>query len=273
MLNKNTNKNALSLDEMLDEFNKHGGTPENYLSDHYQRYWITLQEFSSTWKDHSLNRVLDVGAHWLHQSLVWRHAGFLVTAVDLPGTFEVDSVKRLAQTHDILLRKCPDLEQAKEFESFPDNSFDIILFSEIIEHITFNPVKFWTQIHRILSPGGRIIITTPNFYSWKGRAWNPYRYIKGMGGGINVDDILGLHTYAHHWREYTRSEIKRYFELLSPDFTVAKSKTLRTYTPSKKKWKRVVQSILEVMPGVRPNLHVEIQINTKTNGITAKPHW
>jgi 2-polyprenyl-3-methyl-5-hydroxy-6-metoxy-1,4-benzoquinol methylase len=263
----------MSLDEMISEFRKYGGTSEGYFSDHYKRYLITLEEFLSTWKYESRNRVLDVGAHWLHQSLVWRRAGFDVAALDLPGTFEVESVKNIAQGHGISLIKCSNLEQVTELETFADDSFDVIIFSEIIEHITFNPVRFWIQIHRILSPGGRIIVTTPNYYSWKGRAWNFYRYVKGMGGGIKVEDILGLHTYAHHWREYTKSELKKYFELLSPDFTVAKSKSLRTYTPSKKRWRRIAQIIFETVPAIRPNLHVEIQINDKKIGITAKPHW
>lgn len=185
----------------------------------------------------------------------------------------MESVRKVAEDLDIKLLKCPDLERSRELEALPDNAFDVVLFTEIIEHITFNPVDFWKQIYRVLAPGGRIIVTTPNYYSAKGRAWGAWRFLLGMGGGITVDDVLGLHTYAHHWREFTRAEMVRYFELLSPDFTVVKSRLMPTYALSKVRWKRVAQRIFDRVPMLRPNLHIEIELPHKVRGIVAQPSW
>ncbi|WP_445144053.1 class I SAM-dependent methyltransferase [Dyella sp. Tek66A03] len=253
-------------------FERYGGTPIEYLSDHFQRFATTLDEFQSTWK-HDGRRVLDIGAHWLHQSVMWRMAGFDVSAVDLPGTFQAENVKNIAQALGIPLIPCADLERADELAALPDNSADIVLFTEIIEHITFNPIAFWRQVHRILAPGGRIVVTTPNYYSWKGRAWQFMRYLRGMGGGISVGEILHTHTYAHHWREYSRREVLEYFRLLSPDFVPVKARLMPTYMRSAVRWKNVAQRTLDLMPLLRPNLHIEIALPSKNHGIVVTASW
>jgi len=46
--------------------------------------------------------------------------------------------------------------------SFEDGLFDVIISSEVIEHIN-NPVEEMQQFHRLLRKGGVVYITTPNF--------------------------------------------------------------------------------------------------------------
>lgn len=48
---------------------------------------------------------------------------------------------------------------------FSDNSFDIVISSEVIEHVE-NPEKAIAEISRVLKPNGIAIITTPNIF-WK----------------------------------------------------------------------------------------------------------
>jgi 2-polyprenyl-6-hydroxyphenyl methylase/3-demethylubiquinone-9 3-methyltransferase len=261
-----------SYHEYLALFSEHGGTPEDYLADHYGRFIATLDEFRSTWT-HTGGRVIDIGAHWLHQAVMWRQAGFEVTAVDLPGTFAVPSVQSAARAMNIPLIACQNLEHADELRAIPDDSMDIVLFTEILEHITFNPNHFWSEVYRILAPGGRIVVTTPNYYSWRGRAWQFLRYVSGRGGGISVDQVLKTHTYAHHWREYSRKEVLRYFHLISPDFMPVKARLMPTYAYSRVTWKRAVQRVLDQLPLLRPNLHVEIDLPQKKNGVTITASW
>lgn len=51
---------------------------------------------------------------------------------------------------------------------FKNNSFDLVLSSESIEHV-LNPDTFLKEIYRVLKPGGIILITTPNLSSWLNR--------------------------------------------------------------------------------------------------------
>jgi 2-polyprenyl-6-hydroxyphenyl methylase/3-demethylubiquinone-9 3-methyltransferase len=219
-------------------------------------------------------RTLDIGAHWLHQSVLWTQAGFKVTAVDMPITFDMPHVKSIADRFGIKLNPTSDLEASIEFDDFPDSSFDVILFTEIFEHLTFNPVRFWKQVHRVLSPGGRIVLTTPNYYAWNGRAWDTRRFLGGFGGGISVDDILNTNTHAHHWREFSLHEVIRYFCILSPDFNTVKAKRVRNYYPkSSRLGSKLGHIFLETIPALRPNLHLEIEITSKKHGIVVKPSW
>jgi SAM-dependent methyltransferase len=55
---------------------------------------------------------------------------------------------------------------------FPDESFDVVTFGEVIEHL-FDPDSVLDEIHRILKPGGRLIVTTPNLACWLNRILVP----------------------------------------------------------------------------------------------------
>ena len=48
---------------------------------------------------------------------------------------------------------------------FEDNSFDVVLASEIIEHL-YDTDSFLIEIHRVLRIGGYTVISTPNLSSW-----------------------------------------------------------------------------------------------------------
>ena len=134
-------------------------------------------------------------------------------------------------------------------------------------------MALWRQLYRVLAPGGRIVVTTPNYYSAKGRAWRPLRLMAGMGGGISVYEVLEVPTYGHHWREYSRREVLRYFKLLSPDFVVVKARFMPSYALSAVWWKRMLQRGFDRIPLLRPNLHIEIALPAKCQGIVIQPHW
>jgi SAM-dependent methyltransferase len=57
---------------------------------------------------------------------------------------------------------------------FPDDYFDVVTMWDVIEHL-HDPFETLLEIRRILKPGGKLIISTPNAYSWDatlfGRYW------------------------------------------------------------------------------------------------------
>jgi 2-polyprenyl-6-hydroxyphenyl methylase/3-demethylubiquinone-9 3-methyltransferase len=255
-------------------FAPHGGTDVPYASHHFERFRATLLEFDASWDRHRGLRVLDVGAHWLHQALLWQRAGYQVTAVDLPITLEFEQVRSLAAAEGITLVANPDLERSDALGALPEDGFEVILFAEIIEHLTFNPVHLWRTLYRLLAPGGRIVVTTPNYYAWNGQAWDLLRFLRGSGGGISVDAVLRTRTHGHHWREYARPELMRYFHLLSPDFRIVKAKTMRNYYPAPDRGlRRLAQRAFESVSFLRPNVHMEIELAHKRHGIVIEPGW
>lgn len=61
---------------------------------------------------------------------------------------------------------------------FATGSFDLVLTSEVIEHI-LEPEKMMREIHRVLVPGGAVVVTTPNWQSFFGLArWGAEKLLK-----------------------------------------------------------------------------------------------
>jgi len=265
-----------SVDRYIARLAQHGLTDQSYLRVHYSRYRETHDLFRATWDPaRQGRRLLDIGAHWLHQAVMYADDGFEVTAADLPVTFDYPSVRALAEAYGITLLQYPDLRVSNVFSRLPDNRFDVVLFTEIIEHLTFNPVAMWREIYRVLSPGGRIVVTTPNYYYPRGRAWQLWRFLRLRGGGIPVEDILKLNDYAHHWKEFSMRELAQYFALLSPDFVVSKKRfVLEFWRNEPRAQSRILMLYLglqKLFPLLRPNLHIEVDLPEKRSGITVAP--
>jgi len=68
---------------------------------------------------------------------------------------------------------------------FPDNEFDTIILSDVLEHI-YRPELLWKEMYRILSPHGKIIMNVPFFY------W--------------------IHAYPYDFHRYTEFALKQYVE-------------------------------------------------------------
>jgi 2-polyprenyl-6-hydroxyphenyl methylase/3-demethylubiquinone-9 3-methyltransferase len=267
---------ARPFDEELAEarraFEASGGTDVGYLNAHLRRFLRTKELFEETWPSPGRGRVLDLGAHWLHQSYLYARDGYEVTGADFGSTLALPDVERFANSHGIRLVAFTELESARALEAFPDDAFDVVLFTEILEHLTFNPVAMWRQVHRVLAPGGRVVVTTPNYYALRGRLWNLSRLRNRLGGGLPVDEILRTPTHGHHWKEYSLREILRYFSLLSADFVPHKALYVEDYyLPPSYTW---LPRLLERRARfLRPNLHVEIQLCGKERGIGIVPSW
>lgn len=50
---------------------------------------------------------------------------------------------------------------------FADHSFEIVLFMEVLEHFTEDPMHAMAEINRVLQPNGYLLLSTPNITSWK----------------------------------------------------------------------------------------------------------
>lgn len=86
---------------------------------------------------------------------------------------------------------------------YPDDTFDLVLCCEILEHLPHDPVHMLAEIHRVLRGGtGRLLLTTPNPV----RLGNVHRMLVGE----NVyEELSGYGTYGRHNREYTTRELTR----------------------------------------------------------------
>jgi SAM-dependent methyltransferase len=125
------------------------------------------------------------------------------------GTEERRGLDRLV--HDVTgeeIRFESDLFNIERDEfPYPDASFDVVVFSELIEHLGLNPVWSLSEIHRVLRPNGIAIVTTPNFLSLERLA------SFARGGSQMVDRYSPLFGYgARHNREYHPAELRELLE-------------------------------------------------------------
>jgi SAM-dependent methyltransferase len=56
-----------------------------------------------------------------------------------------------------------------------DGSYDVVIAADIIEHL-IDTDMFMSEMHRIIAPGGSLIVSTPNLASW----YNRVRLIRGL---------------------------------------------------------------------------------------------
>ncbi|MBA2432458.1 MAG: methyltransferase domain-containing protein [Chthoniobacterales bacterium] len=88
---------------------------------------------------------------------------------------------------------------------FEDESFDVVLFCEVLEHLQADPLQVLLEIKRVLKQGGSLILTTPNV----ARLENVCRMI----AGVNIyDPYSGYGPYGRHNREYNKHDLARLLE-------------------------------------------------------------
>ena len=57
---------------------------------------------------------------------------------------------------------------------FPDGAYDFVFCIEVLEHVP-NPYGTLGEIHRVLKPGGRLVLSVPNPYHFTEITWNVLR--------------------------------------------------------------------------------------------------
>ncbi|MFP4091476.1 MAG: class I SAM-dependent methyltransferase [Cyclobacteriaceae bacterium] len=118
---------------------------------HQRFYSFFKKNIKDTNKD-----ILDVGAGHGAFSKKLHEIGYNVSACDLfPEIFYYDQIE------------CKKADLTKPLP-YDDNSFDIVVAIEVMEHILDHEV-FFSEVNRILRPGGKLFISTPNILSLKSR--------------------------------------------------------------------------------------------------------
>jgi ubiquinone/menaquinone biosynthesis C-methylase UbiE len=89
---------------------------------------------------------------------------------------------------------------------FPDNSFNKIILSEVLEHVP-DDVRALREVARVLKPGGLVAITVPNanYPFW----WDPINKTLEtlLDTHIQRGALAGL--WANHVRLYTRQQLRQ----------------------------------------------------------------
>jgi len=154
--------------------------------------------------------VLDVGSFPGHFTLLLKRLGYAVAALAQPlgAHFAVAPYNEALRAAGVPRVEC-DIERG--YAPLSADAFGAAVFSEVIEHLAFNPFHALAEICRVLKPGGRLWLTTPNLAS----ARYVLRLLRGRSIGVPIDspwsEAFPTARGLKHEREYTAEEIRRFF--------------------------------------------------------------
>lgn len=204
-----TNKILNNIRENLPDKNQ-----KKYFEIHITRYQWILKFITGLNLSASAN-ILDIGCYPPHLFNALTAFGYKLFGIS--SEHEKISQKNV-KTANIETDKLP----------FQDNSFDLVLCSEVIEHLSKSPLLVFQEINRILRPGGYFLITTPNII----RTQNLIRMLIGHNISFPVEQ-LNSHLYYRHNREYTLIEIEDLIKLSG--LKISQSGYFISYSPFRQK--------------------------------------
>lgn len=161
------------------------------------RYWLYISKWLSELKKSrfQVRRVLDIGCGFGTLALLCR----LMFDCELYCTDMNDGYLSTA------LRDKYDLNYAVnniERDDFPwPLQFDIIIFSEVIEHLNFSPIPSLQKIRGLLAPNGKVLLSTPDAKKW-GRTTRYYERFDDIPWPTASTPLVDDHVW-----HYTKDEL------------------------------------------------------------------
>ena len=167
-------------------------------------YWFARHEVAYRWVDDQIppgSRVLDAGCGEGYGAHMLRSAGAQVVAVEYDDA---------ACHHARSTYRLPVVRANLAWLPFAPGSFDVVVSMQVIEHL-WSLSQFLVDARRLLTPGGQLIVTTPNrpvFSPGLGRGKKPVNLfhveefdaeqieVMLLTAGFGEITVLGVHEDA-----------------------------------------------------------------------------
>ena len=177
-----------------------------YLASHRHEYVRTICDVLHFSQKTGAKRVLEIGAFFGLVCLTLKKFGLDVVAADIPEYMEMpEQVERFGRNG--VTRASVRLQEY--LMPFDDERFDIIIMTEVLEHLNFNPVPLIKEINRIGAKDSLFYLSLPNLAYYMNR-------IRFLFGNSMLQPIKAyveqvtpgsIEIVNGHWREYTKAEI------------------------------------------------------------------
>ena len=149
---------------------------------------------------YSSSRVLDIGCGAAPGLRYLQSRGIFAVGCDV-STAALAAARAALPSAELV---CCDLERVLPFAA---EQFDLLILSEVVEHIGALPVLL-AEMRRVLRPAGSFVLTTPNL-------WDVRRLVGALGGPTWTGDYDPTHinlqtprTLRHHLEVAGFSEVR-----------------------------------------------------------------
>ena len=192
-----------SLYRYLGAFRVEGAPPEElkrYVQSDFRRFVYTLGLVPQQAGD-----ALEIGANpYFTSILLQRFTKWRLTFTNYFGSSHPRVACETVISEASRERLCFEYHninvESTDLRSELGREFDLVLFCEVIEHLTNDPLGALLRINEVLRPSGVLVLTTPNV----ARLANVAKLL----AGVNIyDPYSGYGAYGRHNREYNRHEL------------------------------------------------------------------
>jgi len=168
----------------------------------------TAKNFILHAKIHPNSRILDVGCGHgrITELIVERVSGLDIVGVDMTRQLLDDFLVESGTNGCNLQLVCVNAEV--DGLPFNDNEFDAVVSSRVF-HYLFNPISCLLEAHRIVKPGGVVVISTPNklnplkFLTYKrAKLYSPFEvagWFRTCGFHNVTSKSMCYFPSAHYW--------------------------------------------------------------------------
>lgn len=229
----------------------------NYFWIHSERYKHILNKIVEMCHGASLQNktALDIGCYPYHLGIALKDLGFEVYGIS--SQHEPIKNKPRVVSLNIEIDKFP----------FPDNYFDLILCTEVLEHLLRTPAIPLREIKRVLKPDGLAIITTPNVLRSVNRL-SPLlgKSIYPPNKAFYDEEVGDDNFYFRHNKEYTMEEMEEL--ITASELKIKHKEFFISYTSFRKRaipdnlflksGKIINYLLMQILPSWRDTLYLEL---------------
>lgn len=148
----------------------------------------------------------------------------------------LDGFKKLGLTADGMDLEIDGIDVGKNNFPFPDKKFDFVFSKSVIEHLS-EPDNFIKEIYRILKPGGRIIVMTPDWQSQIYIYYDDYTH-RHPYTATGLKDLLNIYGFKESsaetfyqlpvlWKYPWLKIFSKFLQVLGPPRKIYKNKFIR----------------------------------------------
>src|SRR5665213_2737386 len=133
--------------------------PSTYIHRHRHEYIRTVRDVLSSAPLTTPRKILELGAFFGVVCMALKSLGYDVTAADAPEYINLPEQQSRYARHGI---KTQAVRLQEYVLPFADETFDVVILCEVLEHLNFNPLPLLKDINRVGKPGSVFYLSLPN---------------------------------------------------------------------------------------------------------------